>query len=1072
MKRTISLLLLITSINFSIDLLAQQSFLKFHSLSVHDGLSQSIVTSIAEDSNGIIWVGTRNGLNRLIGKEITVFHSEPGDSSSIPSDQIKCLKYGPGDKLWIGTYNAGLASLDPHTGKAGRFIFHDSEGEQVSNAIINSIDFGSRNCIWAAAGPDGLFYLDPANGKSEVIDIAKKMSIDDVSITDLFVDGDDIWLATNKYGIVHYRKDEGISNHFYQPGNKINYNSIIRLIPGNDEWMWAGTKNNFLHKINRKTGKSIVFDEYKDSVYHHATLYDILQEGKDTLWLATAVGGLQLLDTSTGEIEFISNDDIPDGIAYNSLLSLYRSSNDILWVGTNGKGLSYYHAGTNRFTTYSKKKGSEYELGFESVRSVYSDENWIFFGGYFGINRIDRKTGETVYWLPNDVGYTFCEVSGNSDLLLVGTEGNGIKLISKTRGLVRDFGHVSNGYYSGNEFNYLNLVYDIVYYEDSKYLLGHSGGLAIFDLEKGRFLENYSHSDENGSIIKGEIKSIVIDSEHRIWVGSTSEGIARFFPEDGRFEKVIFDNADSDISGQDVLSMMEDSKGQLWFGTSKGLSLFDPDAGIVKVYNSGTGMANNSVWSIEECKHGFIWCGTNEGISRIDQTTGKINNYSDLHGLPGKEMNRGASFRRSDGTIFFGGVDGAISFSSDPSMFDFPDPVPQVIGYYEYNKPVLPDTILPYSNNLVVPRGVDFFSLRITGTDFLLDEQNVFRYRIPGLIDDNIDLEENRLISLVKAKPGNYVLELSVSNDGISWIKDDTALFITLEPKFIQTTLAKILGIVFILVLVGLIVYFRTRYLTRQKHTLNRLVEKRTAELSASESMLKEANATKDRFFSILAHDLRSPFSSLLGLSEIMADEWDSYSDDEKKKMVSMIRENLTTTFRLLNNLLDWSRLQRGVIKPEFNDFDLSTIIKDVTEGLELRLSSKNISINNHATPGLTAHSDILMTETVIRNIMTNAVKYTPEGGSVEIITEAQGENIMITIKDTGLGMDKATQDTLFNLVEIKSTPGTSGEKGTGLGLLVCKEFVNLMKGEIGFSSEKGKGSEFWFTIPSSSPSS
>ncbi len=1052
---------------FTVCINGQQSPFSFESISVDKGLSQGIVTSIAEDSRGFLWVGTRNGLNRLIGTDITVFHHHDGLSSTIPSDQIRCLETGPRGRIWIGTDDGGIASLEPGTETVKRYSFITADGKDVSDSQINGIAFASDTVLWAAAGSSGLFNIDLRSDKTEVVDLGQETGLTELIVSDIFIRDGMIWVATAERGLLKYEPGRSVLNHYYdpEPDDNRHYNEISKILPAEYPWIWVATQNSFLQKVNSETGENIVYDSYENPILHHASIYDLLPEGKDSLWLATTVGGLQLFHIPEERIELVSNDQTPMGIAYNSVNVVYRASNDILWVGTNGKGLSFYHPGTNRFTGYSKERESEYKLDFESVRSVYADSNWIFFGGYYGINRINRRTHETVHWLKGKVGYTFCETEGNKDQLLVGTEGDGIKLIDKKHG-VKDINIEGKGFIADSEIDPLSFVYAITHYKESLYLLGNTGGMAVLDLSAKEIIKNYEYSSDPASIVRGEIKTILVDSEDRVWVGSTSGGLARFFPEEERFLVINTENGYNELPGTAILDMLEDSEGLLWLGTGKGLCLLDPDKGLQRTYTVWDGLSNNFICSIEECRHGYLWCGSNEGISRLDKQTGVVINYNDLHGLPGKEMNRGASFVGKDGTVYFGGVDGSISFSSDPEEFDLPEPYPQVTGYFEYNQPVSLDTMLPYTNKVTVPAGTRFFSFEISGNDFMLDKQNMFRYTIPGLVSEWIDLGYNRRISLTNVDPGTYLLSLSVSNDGVKWVSNESAMKIKVEPLFVQTPIARILGLIILIIIIFAIIYFRTRYLTRQKAFLNRQIEQRTKELSESESQLREAVATKDRFFSILAHDLRSPFSSLLGLSEIITEEWDDYSDEDKLELLGVLRESILHTYKLLNNLLDWSRLQRGVIKPDLRAFDLSGLISDVLKALEVQASSKNTIVENNISGSLMVYADEQMTETVIRNLLSNAVKFTPPGGKVSVSTSKEDAYTRIAIKDTGVGMDAKTRESLYDLAEIKSTPGTDGEKGTGLGLLVSREFIQLMNGDFGFSSEPGKGSEFWFLLP------
>lgn len=1048
--------------------LAQTSLMKFESLSTDDGLSQGVVTSITEDFRGFMWIGTQNGLNRLVGRDIAVFHHHPDDPESLPSDQIETLETGPDGTIWIGMLDAGLACMDPGTVAFRSIRILNEQGADRSETVIHHIDFSDQGVLYAAAGPNGLLVLQPGQDTASVFRVAAE-DWGALDIVDVCLHHGEIWLATRHRGIVMFEPGQGMLRHYFdpEPASRYHFNEATRVIPADDPWLWVGTQQSTLFKVNRLNGESVGYTQPANLRYHFANIYDMLPDSDGRLLLATGVGGLQALDPVTGQNSVLSLADDPFGVAYNTINCLYRSANGILWVGTHGKGVSMHHEGSNRFRVYSGTRPADIPLSLQSVRSIYADDSLLFIGGYNGLNRIHRESGEVVTWMSEAVAYSICEVKTNPKRLLVGGEGTGLYLFDKVKGQMQHIYLEDFGFYPLTNLDPFAFVYAIAYYEGEQYFIGHADGLAVFDVSSRRIVKNYVHRNNPGSVVPGEIKSIVVDNHDRVWVGSATGGLSRFDPVQESFVTMDSAHGFRPLPSLSVLDVFADQQGRIWVGTAEGLCQLHPDTGVEKVYTMADGLPNNVISSIEQCGHGNIWFGTNEGLSSLDPETGLVTNYTPLHGLPGKEMNRGASFRTPDGTLFFGGIDGVVSFSSDPGQFKFPDPYPQIIGYYEFNSPKELDTLLPYTNRLVVPPGVNYFSIDLTGSDVLFDAQNQFEFRVQGIYDEWINQEGNRRISFNNVSPGRYEIELKVSNDGINWFGNDPPVELIIKPLFIQTTLARILLLVLILGLLFGSIYFRTRYLTRQKNMLNSLVEQRTLELSASEQQLKEANETKDRFFSILAHDLRSPFSALLGISEILAGDWQEYSDAERRKMAHTIHLTINQTFRLLTNLLDWSRLQRGVIHPDKKKVQLRQLVSDVLEGKQMVLSSKAITVANRVPVALQSWGDPQMIEAVLRNFISNAVKYSQEGGIIEVKAEEINGVVRVVVSDQGTGMDMETQRSIFTDLEPISKPGTGGEKGTGLGLRLCNEFVQHMGGRIGFDSESGKGSDFWFTLPS-----
>lgn len=1046
---------------------SQNSGMVFRSLSVEDGLSQGIITAITEDSKGSIWAGTDIGLNRLIGKHVTVFLHSDEDSTSLPANNIKCLTVDSLDNLWIGTNESGIACYSIKTNKFKTFKFFDEGGNDVSGALINRIIIDG-NDLWAAAFDFGLFHIDLKTRMTSVYPIYSTEDPGELlKINDIFIDQGELWVGVNKEGLILFDRGKGILRHHWVKNQTtdLNFNNAWRIIPGQYPDIWVGTTGSFFHKVNRVTGESTVYDDVQDSIYDHRYVSDLVFQGPDSLWVATTMSGLLLFHVKEERIEKASSTEDITGIAYNTINDLYLSKNKILWVGTNGKGLSYHHPGFNHFTIFSKKLKSKFKLDLLSIRSVYADDDWIFIGGYNGLNRINKRTGSIDYYYPARVGYAICEVAGNPDKLIIGTEGDFIYTIEKKSGKIHNPPSLESSHLSPGA-DYTRFIFDILHFEGNKYLLGHSNGLIIYDLEKEELVESYVHSDDPNSIVKGEIKCLVREPGGTIWVGSATGGIAKFLPESGTFVRAVKENGFEDLPSDKIFSFRIDRKNRFWIGTDKGLCLFDPEEGLKKTFNKETGLPDANILAIEADKNNHLWCSTGDGIFRIDPDREVIESFGTLHGLPGKEFNKGAGYMGPDETLYFGGPNGVVAVSSEMQAIKFPDPIPYVIGCKTYNMDIKLDTVLPYTNEIEIGPGIKHFSVEVTGMDFILDDKNHFMYSIPENSDAWIDRGTERTIHFTGLGPGTYHLYLMVSNNETEWIKMEKPLIIKVKPFFYQTVAIKLLLIIMVLGLVVMGILIRTRYLIRQRAELNRLVNLKTSELRESESQLREANATKDRFFSIIAHDLRSPFNSLLGLSELLSEEWDEYPDKEKKRMIGMMQGNLSSTYKLLTNLLDWSRLQRKAISAELKELNLKLLADNTIEGFEVQIATKRIEVNNQIDNSHLVLADQFMVDTILRNLIINAIKFTPKEGRITLSSELRDGRVKCCVSDTGIGMSKEMQERLFKLDEPQSRLGTDGEKGTGLGLLVSLEFIQLLDGKLEVSSREGEGSTFCIFLP------
>lgn len=229
---------------------------------------------------------------------------------------------------------------------------------------------------------------------------------------------------------------------------------------------------------------------------------------------------------------------------------------------------------------------------------------------------------------------------------------------------------------------------------------------------------------------------------------------------------------------------------------------------------------------------------------------------------------------------------------------------------------------------------------------------------------------------------------------------------------------------------------------------------------------LEELNRTKDKFFSIIAHDLKNPFNSLLGFSELLLENIKEFSHEKIEEYIRIIFETSEASYSLLENLLEWSRAQTGRIKIDPVKIDLPILAEKNIEFLESPTSNKGVKLHNDIYPGTACFADYNMVNTVLRNLLSNAIKYTREGDDITVDCEQQGNFVKIMVVDTGVGIKPEVLKKLFRIDQNVSTKGTHNETGTGLGLILCKEFVEKNGGKIGVESVLGEGSTFYFTLP------
>jgi len=246
------------------------------------------------------------------------------------------------------------------------------------------------------------------------------------------------------------------------------------------------------------------------------------------------------------------------------------------------------------------------------------------------------------------------------------------------------------------------------------------------------------------------------------------------------------------------------------------------------------------------------------------------------------------------------------------------------------------------------------------------------------------------------------------------------------------------------------------------------ITERKLAEqmIKNNERNLKELNATKDKLFSIIAHDLRSPFNGILGFSELLMNHTKDFEAAQSKKYLGIINSSAQNALILLDNLLNWAKTQTGQIRYKPEKINVMAIINEVLEISSSSAEIKNITLNHMQSDAIEVYADVNMLKIVVRNLISNAIKFTNPNGKIEVSAIQNKNNIKITVADNGVGMDEETQNKLFKIDTTVITAGTAAEKGSGLGLILCKEFIEKQSGEIWVDSKLGKGSNFNFTLP------
>ncbi|HRY32991.1 MAG TPA: ATP-binding protein [Bacteroidales bacterium] len=667
------------------------------------------------------------------------------------------------------------------------------------------------------------------------------------------------------------------------------------------------------------------------------------------------------------------------------------------------------------------------------------------------------------------------------------------------------FGHHGKmSYLKGNAFIHLNLNEDgklpdyearilDISIDKERNLWVAASELGLARVSPGRSVRWFRESEG----LRGRTNSVVVSPEQEIFV-STTEGLFQYHQnrfrqvvlnkipptsirklfngrngslyiatiKDGVFEKRGEMEADFSAAGSplanNVYSFFMDNKQTRWVGTADGL-FFISGSSLVSAEKRGI-VLKRPVYVITQDKRSQLWFGTDNGVYRY--TGSRLEHFTTRDGLSGLDINRSAGFTDSDGNVWFGTNNGLSLFRAE---FDYHDSlvVPPLVSILFFT--VGEDTLSSFISHSLSHQNNDLvFKFQVLS---FLDEKRVyFQCKLEGFDADwsksfTNYTDEYRYSNLpagkyrfcIRAWNSLGTMSETVCSD---WIR-------VKQPLWRQFWF---LALVFLL-LAGILLFLSRYFLVkRYSHRLEVLVSRRTEMLEQSQKQLMESNAAKDSFISIIAHDLRSPFNSLLGFLDILITDYGNFSDKERLAMLGKLRELAGRTFKLLENLLTWARAERNLLPFEPQVLNISELIDEVLVLLEPIALEKDVTVRYDSEENLMVKADRNMLETVIRNLVSNAVKYSWSGGGVAISNKKDGKgDVVVSVTDQGTGISDLHQQYLFSIDRRITAKGTKNETGTGMGLILCKEFVERNGGRIWVTSEAGKGSAFYFTVPGAS---
>ncbi|WP_153800844.1 hybrid sensor histidine kinase/response regulator transcription factor [Foetidibacter luteolus] len=1047
---------------------AYQYSYRFSSLNISSGLSNNQVNCIYKDAKGFMWFGTMSGLNRYDGYSVKVFRHKVADSLSLLDDYITAISAAPGNKMFVQTRN-GNNLFDPVTEK-----FLDAQPWLAQNGIPvfgNLTVLRTGNIFWFAHVDSGLYRMD-ANGKTTRIKTRPG------NITDIKADSKNQPVLVYNNGLI-----EKLNAETGQP--VASYTAVNRLLAArqgsfflyndaqDDIWVYAAGLGAIY--FNPVTNTTREFSQ-KNGVLNNDVVRSITQDNNGLVWIGTDHGGINIINKKNFSSGFVTHkDDDKTSLAENAVYSLYKDDMGIIWVGTFKKGVSYFAENMAKFNLFRSKQSDVGGLNYDDINRFAEDKKgnlWIGTngGGLIYFNRADNSFTQYRHQPGNPNSISSDVVVSlyidKSEKLWIGYFFGGLDCFEN--------GRITNYRHNDTDPSSLadNSVWEI--YEDNQANLWVGtlgGGLDRFDREKKIFYHN--KVGLRNSVHSNFISAFEEDKNGNLWIG-TAYGIDLLDKSKGIFIQML--SATHKLSNDNVNALLRDSKGRMWAGTREGLSLFDEQTQTFKSFRMEDGLPDNTIFTILEDNNQHLWVSTSNGISKITVTENKngitINcrNFDEADGLQGNVFNDNAGFKTRAGELAFGGANGFNLFN--PADIKRNNNVPTIVftGLQVFNKPVSVNE--KTGNHIILKESVsetkeialrynqNDFSIDFAALNFLNTDKNKYAYRLEGFNKEWLLTDgKTRRATYTNLDPGSYTLHVKASNEDGVWNDKGIALKITILPPFWKTPLAYVLYII----IIAAALLFARHITIRRAHARFALAQERR-----EAQRLHELDMMKIKFFTNVSHEFRTPLALILTpLDKIIKNA----AGPDEKKQFQLIHRNARRLLNLVNQLLDFRKMEVQELKLNPMPGNLVKFIKDVSYSFTDLAEKKNISFSyNSNTDELHTRFDHDKIERILFNLLSNAFKFTPENGAVSVEVSAgikDGEALMeIKVRDTGIGIPAEKLDKIFDRFFQSEIPGTLVNQGSGIGLAITREFVKMHDGIINVESEVDNGSCFTVLLP------
>ena len=1044
----IILAVIIIKTNFSINVQAKE-YNRFNNISIEDGLSQATVETMMQDSKGYIWLGTNDGLDRYNGYTFKKYSYEKGQENSLVNSYILDIKEDSEGNIWVATA-AGISKIYNDGEKVQNYT-SDSESGNLSNDNTTTMLISNSNKIYVGTA-EGINLYDKKTDKFNLIYPELKEEYVNSLAEDKY---GNIWAGTEN-GLYKINVVTNAIERFESTDdvNTISENYIYKVYYDGDKHIWVGTYDNGFCKLNIENNKVTRYLlTREDGTIRGAFVKNFLKDSKGNIWICTDEG-VVLFEVDKNIFTWYENKVYdPYSLIDNNTFSILEDYSGLIWIGTYS-GVSTFDP-YNTIEHYKNDPFNKNSINEKAVSGIYEDDDGLLWIGTSssGVN-ILNKDRDVIELLTTANGLSnnrITDIVGAGDYIFIATY-NGLNVVNRISGEIEIYDE-EDGLAS-------NIVKKLFYDELGYLYIGSTAGLDALDLNGRSVIKLNYILDEIGMNSKN-ISAIYRDSKRNFWLGTfVDNGLIKIDADTGIIN--VFKNKENDslsLSDNTIRCIGENSKGEIWIGTSFGLNKYNEKDDTFTSYTTKDGLANDTIYGILFDDKDNPWVSTNLGIAKINIDTNVINNLNITDGLQSNEFNGNSYFKTKKGEFIFGGINGFNLF--------------------------IPDEVVIKSSNL----NIVFDDFKVNGKSIESIDNKVFKpseknIRVGFFLPDyksmknikyyyTLDENEEKWIPL----PGNYVdlanlssgdYELRIKSRGANGsFSDVKSVKFRILPAFWKSKQA-----ILIYILIAILIFIHSRYKIKK---LDEIVMKRTKQLSDemeknTELLNKviELEIKKNNYFVNLSHELRTPLNVIystqqliieLNKNGILKEKLDYYMD--------VIARNSKRLLKMINDIIDTSKIESGCYHLNITETDIVYLVEESVLSLKDYIEGKGVTlIVDPEMEEKTINCDNDAIERCIINLVSNAAKFTEAGDSITVRIIEEKSQVKIEVIDTGIGIAEEYHETIFNRFNQIVDSNSEKNGGSGLGLTITRQIIELHNGKIYVESKPGNGSKFTIILP------